>query len=218
MLKFYNINDDYVNYLRKKECRIMDKNKDRIKIGVVFSINNLKYYAPLSNIDKSKNKYFKNEKEIVEAFSWNKRIGIIYDEKDSKIALIRYDYMLPVPDKEIEEVDRNKLNGNYKKKVENDYKYCNLNKKLTEETALEIYKVRTISNLNEIMKEINWCGKRKELKKYKEDLEHPSSGTCDFKKIEIGLTEWIKMKDNELIKNELDTWTKIKNNNRGIER
>lgn len=198
MFKFYRINNDYVEYLRKKDFRVMDKNDGRISVGVVLFIDNIKYYVPLSNVD-DKSKYFKNETEILEVFSWDKRIDVVFDEKGKKIALLRYDYMLPVPNSELEEVDRNQLKGAYKRKVENEYKYCNKNKSSIEKKALEIYKVRTTitfnnTDLNKIMEEINWSGKRRELKKYKENLEHSSSGSCDFKILETALIEWEKSK------------------------
>lgn len=201
MFKFYRISNEYIDYLRKKDSRVMDKNGIRINLGVVLEINGINYYVPLSDLKReSKEKYFKNDNEILETFSWNKRIGIIYNDQNKKIALLRYDYMLPVPNSELKEVDRNTLYGDYKIKVENEYKYCNSNKELIKERALEIYIVRTSiifnnTDYNPIMKSIDWEGKRKELKKYKDNLEHPKSGSCDFKILETALNSWVEVKN-----------------------
>lgn len=57
-MKFYNIKDDYIRYLRQYDFKVADnKNESRPYVGIVLEINDTKYYAPLffSQIQTSKN-------------------------------------------------------------------------------------------------------------------------------------------------------------------
>ncbi len=49
-LKIYYLDDDYINYLRKFDNKVAyNKNSTRSYVGVVYTINELNYFAPLSS-------------------------------------------------------------------------------------------------------------------------------------------------------------------------
>ena len=58
-LKIYFINDDYIAYLRKYDTKVAyNKVPNRPYVGVVFTYNDFKYFAPLSS-PKTKHLFMK---------------------------------------------------------------------------------------------------------------------------------------------------------------
>lgn len=53
-MKFYNIKDEYINYLKKYDAKVVDNKKGkRPYVGVVLEIDGIKYYTPLHRPKKS---------------------------------------------------------------------------------------------------------------------------------------------------------------------
>lgn len=53
-MRFYNIKDEYINYLKKYDAKIADNKKGkRPYVGVVLEIDGIKYYTPLHHRRKS---------------------------------------------------------------------------------------------------------------------------------------------------------------------
>ena len=45
-MKFYNIKDEYINYLKKYDAKVVDNKKGkRPYVGVVLEIDGIKYYT-----------------------------------------------------------------------------------------------------------------------------------------------------------------------------
>lgn len=89
-LHLYRIEDDYLDYLSNKESRIPQgkyNGKDRPFVGVVYTINNLEYFAPLSSQLHNKQSDFK---------------VIIANEHK---ATVRFAYMFPVTKDCLIEID-----------------------------------------------------------------------------------------------------------------
>ncbi len=64
MLDFYYIDNAYIQYLRTYDTQVSyNKNEKRPYIGIVFYINGIEYYAPLSS-PKPKHKTMKNSKDL----------------------------------------------------------------------------------------------------------------------------------------------------------
>ncbi len=61
-LKLYNIDDNYVNFLKKRDSKVPDNySGKRAYVGILISINGRDYFAPLTS-DKQK-KYLGSKKE-----------------------------------------------------------------------------------------------------------------------------------------------------------
>lgn len=103
-MKFYYIKDDYIEFLRKIDSKVPDnKHEKRPFVGIVFSINNINYYIPLSS-PKPKHKTMKNNKDF-------RKIN------GGEYGVINYNNMLPVVEEALIEFNIQK---------EPDYKYRNL--------------------------------------------------------------------------------------------
>ena len=128
-LNFYDINKDYINYLKKSDSKIPDINyssNDKFVCGVILKINSLDYYAPISSFNK---KQYTNI--------------LIYD-KQIAVASIRFSFMFPVPKSELSVKNiKEEPNLKYKRLLNKELKYCNSIREDIAKMALKIYKIGT---------------------------------------------------------------------------
>ena len=95
-MKFYNIKDEYINYLKKYDAKVVDNKKGkRPYVGVVLEIEGIKYYTPFT-LPKEKHRKMKNTKDfrkinqgIYGAINFNNMIPVV----DSALLLIDIDAM-----------------------------------------------------------------------------------------------------------------------------
>lgn len=83
MLRFYDIDEDYVKYLQTIDSQIPNIHygtNNKFVCGVVFEINGVKFYAPVSHMNKKQ-----------------KTNMIIYDN-GKPISSIRFSFMMPAYD------------------------------------------------------------------------------------------------------------------------
>ncbi|WP_294379086.1 type III toxin-antitoxin system ToxN/AbiQ family toxin [uncultured Clostridium sp.] len=123
-LKFYTVDKPYLDFLQYKEkskrgfTRVPNHDYDtneKFVCGVVFEINNRKYYAPMSSYTKKQNE------------------NILIEDKHGDVkSSIRFNYMFPVPDECLEYKDFNikpdsmsedKYNK-YKSLLNIEYEFC----------------------------------------------------------------------------------------------
>ncbi len=108
-MKFYNIKDEYIRYLRQYDSKIAEnKNQTRPYVGVVFKINDIKYYAPFSS---PKPKHLKMKNSI----DFRKINNGLY-------GAINFNNMIPVPDDALIPINIEKIpNNQYKRLLQNQY-------------------------------------------------------------------------------------------------
>ena len=95
-MKFYNIKDEYINYLKKYDAKVADNKKGkRPYVGVVLEIEGIKYYTPFTS-PKEKHRKMKNTKDfrkinqgIYGAINFNNMIPVV----ESALLLIDIDAM-----------------------------------------------------------------------------------------------------------------------------
>ena len=93
-MKFYNIKDEYINYLKKYDAKVADNKKGkRPYVGVVLEIDGIKYYTPFTS-PKEKHRKMKNTKDfrkinqgIYGAINFNNMIPVV----ESALLLIDID-------------------------------------------------------------------------------------------------------------------------------
>ena len=112
MIKFYDVDVNYINFLKTIDNQIPNINYDshsKFVCGVVLSINGVNYYAPVSHFNKAQKTNFP-----------------IYD-KGQIIATIRFCFMFPVVNgvltlKDFKEVA--KTDKSYADLLNTEYTYC----------------------------------------------------------------------------------------------
>lgn len=115
MMKFYYVNYDYVEYLKQTDPKNVQNNYENAKnqkpyLGIVLSVNNKNYFAPLSS---DKNLKYKNIKKT------NPTVFKLITTNNNYLGIIKLNNMIPVNKSELNEITKNDL-------LEKDSKYQKL--------------------------------------------------------------------------------------------
>lgn len=115
-LKIYYIEEEYIEYLRKYDSKVVfNKKNNRPYLGVVYTFDNFNYFAPLSS---PKEKHLKiNEKALD-----------IFKIKRGKLGVVNINNMIPTPLKCLTEVLPTLNDGQYKTLIENQTIFLNNNR------------------------------------------------------------------------------------------
>ena len=168
-LSLFKVNNCYCNFLREYDYRVTDNRyvtykNNRPYIGVVFTVDNVYYFAPLSS-PKAKHRTMPNN--MLDCIKI----------QNGNYGVINLNNMIPVNLKDIKIIDLqrpNKDNFDDINILKNQYYWCNKpnNIKKIKKNARLVYDIK-ISN-NQIHKKL-------------------LNRTCDFKLLEQKCLEWQKM-------------------------
>lgn len=125
-LKFYDIDINYIKYLKKFDKQIPNVGYDKYNkffCGVVFQIGNFNYFAPISSFNKQQ------------------RTNFLILDKDRPISSIRFGFMFPVPKNVLHLKDFKNENKSYKDLINAEIKYCNSNIHTILKKAEQVYKI-----------------------------------------------------------------------------
>ena len=129
MLDFYYVEKSYVDFLRQFDPQVPSLEyvtHDKFFCGVVFNINNIKYYAPISHDTKKQ------------------QTNIIIENKGQKISSIKFSFMIPVPNDVLTKIDFNeiaKTDIKYANLLRAEYKYCSSHVNDIQAKANAVYKI-----------------------------------------------------------------------------
>lgn len=128
-LSFYEINNDYIDYLGSYESRLFHNKKqgqinERKYIGIVFQINEVKYFAPLSSF-KPKHDNMKESLDFIKVKTY---------------AVINLNNMFPVPIGEYTYVDFATIQDpKYKSLLMAEYRYIKSIQEKIKKNAATLY-------------------------------------------------------------------------------
>ncbi len=135
-LRLYNVDPKWCDYLRKFDHRVpytMDEKSTRPFVGVVFSINEFNYYAPLTS-PKKKHLTMKNQVDFLKV-------------NNGKWGAINFNNMIPITIENLTPVDLkiaptdNAEEKNYKMLLANQTSWCNSNKDKIISQANQLYDI-----------------------------------------------------------------------------
>lgn len=149
-LKFYEVDGEYIKYLKEnaddKIPNLEYENHKKFFCGIVLTINNFNYFAPVSSYNKKAHTVF-----------------LIMD-KDRKtnelkpISSLRFSFMFPCPIEYLNQKDFSKEDGKYRNLLIKELNYCNENREKIKKLANMVYKL----GLNEKTRErFNICDFKK---------------------------------------------------------
>ena len=144
-MDFYRINEEYIKFLQtyEKEKRGVTKvpnirytDRNKFAFGAVMQVNGLNYYVSVSSFDK------KQEANIL--------IRVPGDKKEVKGSL-RFNYMIPVPNKCIEKLVIKEIEDEkYRSLLNKEYRFCMENAERIQKKANKIYEM-VITNRKQIL-------------------------------------------------------------------
>jgi protein AbiQ len=125
-LYFYEVDVTYTDFLRKygdhKIPYIRYSENDRFLCGVLFEINGMNYFAPISS-------YRHPQKSNI----------ILKDHHGSDIGSIRFSYMFPVPLSLVRQKDFTEKGESYQRLLDEEYNFCTKNSQRIISKAKHIY-------------------------------------------------------------------------------
>ena len=149
-LKFYEVDSEYIKYLKEngddKIPNVQYKKHKKFFCGVVLTINNFNYFAPVSSYNKKVHTSF-----------------LIMDkDKETKklkpISSLRFSFMFPCPTEYLSQKDFSKEDEKYRNLLRKELRYCNKNREKIKKLANEVYK---LGLKEETRKKFNICNFKK---------------------------------------------------------
>lgn len=142
-LEIVRIRPEYCNYLRKFDKKVtynMQEKETRPFVGILFEIENLKYFAPLTS-PKNKHEKMKNTLDFMKL-------------KNGELGAINFNNMIPVVSAEYELIDLNKSYENtkdvkYYKMLKEQLNWLNSKSIQVRNKAVKLYKFYNESRLPE---------------------------------------------------------------------
>ncbi|MCD7827689.1 MAG: type III toxin-antitoxin system ToxN/AbiQ family toxin [Clostridiales bacterium] len=122
-MDFYNIKDEYIRYLRGYDSKVLfNKKESRPYIGIVLSVNEIQYYAPLTS-PKPKHIKMRQGKDF-------RKIG------GGRYGAINFNNMIPVPDEVIIKINiREIADEDYRRLLQNQYREIQSDTEIIKRTA-----------------------------------------------------------------------------------
>ena len=157
-LNFYIVDDNYIKYLSQFDKHIAyNKNEKRPYIGVVITVKEHYYFAPMFS-PKQKHKTYKSNLTF---------FRIKNNKTKTDLGIIRFSDMIPVPQESVYLLDMKSKSYGYKRLLSEQYSCINKpeNRAMIFEKAEKIYNIVAKNNKNKVTK-------------FYKDL------SCDFKLLE----------------------------------
>lgn len=165
-IAFYFVDENYIEYLKEKEMEkrgfttvpnVVYKNRNKFLYGAVLDINNIKYFVPVSSYDKKQQD--------------NLLIKISNHHKDKIVGSLRFNYMIPVPEKCLKLFDFKSSIEQQERKVfiEKEYRFCKSKLSSIQKIAKKTYN-RVVNSVDDKL----------------------IRNSCDFKLLEQAYMEYIK--------------------------
>lgn len=142
-LRFYTVKEEYTNYLRIYDSKVPYTFEDKSKrpfIGIIFKVNNINYFAPLSS-PKPKHKTMKNQTDFIKINS-------------GEYGAININNMIPIQINECKLINIIINNQEteeeimYKRLLINQIDWCNKNIEKILKSANKIYYTITLNKAN----------------------------------------------------------------------
>lgn len=157
-IKFYQVSPDYVDYLIPYAPHLFHNKQqgqqnERKYIGIVLTINDMNYFAPLSSF-KEKHKRMREGLDFI---------------KVKNYAVINLNNMFPVPNGQYSYVDISKEhNPKYKSLLLSEYRYIKSIQEKIRKNAANLYQIKIKGEVSSLTKRCNDFLKLEELcQKYK---------------------------------------------------
>lgn len=129
MIYFYDVDENYINYLKTIDRQIPDikyNTNNKFVCGIVLSLNGIDYYAPISHLTKLQ------------------QTNMAIKDKDRIISTIRFSFMFPALDSVLKKKDFNEIGKkdiNYANLLRTEYQFCSSHEEEIRTKAEKIYKI-----------------------------------------------------------------------------
>jgi protein AbiQ len=135
-MRFYTVTNEYVTYLQQFDGKVPNNGGvaykgTKVYIGVILEIGTHKFLAPLTSYKPAQDRI---DSSSPSAFKLHERLN-----PDNKLGLIALNYMIPVLDSEIAELDMAAQSAGYKRMLHLQYEYIKAHRAEIVERAAKLY-------------------------------------------------------------------------------
>lgn len=189
-LKIYHVQERYIKYLRNfdnKVTIVKDRGKARPYVGIVFQINQYKYFAPFSSPEKNEDGEINEEYRL----HYSKNNNITYEKIENlKYGTIKINNMIPIPESQLIYFEINDIQDEkYREILEDQFIYCDNNKVRILNKANKLYKMVTIyKNVHFVGISCNFKLLEEKCLEYQQTIETVKEAAQSIVKAEIKQT------------------------------
>ncbi len=135
-MKFYTLSNEYISFLQQFDTKVPNNNGENYKykkvfVGVVLELGNHKFIAPLTSYKPAQEKI---NSSSCSAFKLHERTNA-----ENKLGLIALNYMIPVQDSDLIELDIDAQDEMYKKMLYLQYEFIKSNRSEILTRATKLY-------------------------------------------------------------------------------
>ena len=129
MLGFYDVDKDYIDYLKKIDRQIPNvsyESNNKFVCGVVFNVGDIQYYAPISHMNRKQ------------------RTNLPIYSKGKIISTIRFSFMFPAFDSVLVRKDFGEIaksNEQYARLLRTEYRFCVSHQDQIRQRAKQVYDI-----------------------------------------------------------------------------
>ena len=129
MIKFYDVDKNYINFLKTIDSQIPNieyEGNNKFVCGIVLTINNINYYAPISHMIN------------------RQRTNIQITENGRVLSTIRFSFMFPAMENVLTVKDFSVIaqnNQQYADLLSAEYRFCRTHEAEIYNKALQVYKI-----------------------------------------------------------------------------
>lgn len=135
-MRFYTVSDEYIAFLQQFDGKVpnnggVNYKSQKVYVGVVLEIGTHKFLAPLTSYKSAQDRI---QSSACTAFKLHERTN-----PDNKLGLISLNYMIPVPDSELVELDIEAQAERYKRMLYLQYEFIKSHKTDIIDRARKLY-------------------------------------------------------------------------------
>jgi len=135
-MKFYTVTDEYIAFLQQFDGRVPNNGAagykgKKVYIGILLEIGAYKFLAPLTSYKPAQDRI---QSSSCSAFKLHERTN-----PENKLGLIALNYMIPVPDAELIELDISAQQEPYKQMLHRQYEFIKANREEIIGRASKLY-------------------------------------------------------------------------------
>ncbi|MDT7517947.1 type III toxin-antitoxin system ToxN/AbiQ family toxin [Rhodoferax sp. TBRC 17660] len=135
-MRFYTVTDEYVKFLQQFDSKVpnnggVNYKGSKVYVGVLLEIGSHKFLAPLSSYKPQQDRI---DSSAPTAFKLHERLN-----PANKLGMIALNYMIPVLDSEIAELDVDAQSDKYKRMLQKQYEFIKAHRAEIIERAAKLY-------------------------------------------------------------------------------
>ncbi|MFZ8766333.1 type III toxin-antitoxin system ToxN/AbiQ family toxin [Vibrio harveyi] len=144
-MKFYVVNDDYIEHLIKVDGHVYKNKAGRPYIGVLFEVNGSKFLAPLTSHKEKHDRIPDTSPLIFKMYELGSESSESEESGEvkevNKLGMVQLNNMIPVPDSEMELLNVDSRDAKYRNLLDMQQQYLRKHQEEFQKKARKLYNI-----------------------------------------------------------------------------